>query len=72
MTFIDHSLTVDTEHSVLPPEYLEVADIRIYFAYLKGRTVSICLKAQNCTSKQFVIKETPTTLYCENDPEIHQ
>lgn len=57
MTFIDHSLTVDTEHSVLPPEYLEVADIRIYFAYLKGRTVSICLKAQNCTGKQFVIKK---------------
>lgn len=72
MTFTDGSLTVDIQHAVLPPEYLEVADIRIYFAYLKGRTFSICLKAQNCASKQFVIKKIRTILYYENDPEIHQ
>lgn len=57
MTFIDYGLAIDIWHSVLYPEYLEVADMRIYFAYFKGRTFSICLKAQNHTSKQLVIKK---------------
>lgn len=59
ISFIDHGLAVDIQHSVLPPEYLEVADIRIYFAYFKDRAFSACLKAQNYFSKQFVIKEKP-------------
>lgn len=59
ISFIAHGLAVDMQHSLLPPKYLEVVDIRIYVAYFKDRAFSICLKAENDTSKQLMIKEKP-------------